>query len=166
MVGDTAGSPARVGARVSLATGLARCVTGLHNHEPFPWFFSGQRGVVSLPAGQQQVLDRIETDLEGCEPGLRSMFAIFTRLTRDDGAPRTESLRPEGRRLRRTPPGLGLTGRPRAVIAVPLFLGLLALLVFMGISNSAAHDCRATAALRGAPTLAPACQSMPGSHGR
>ena len=118
-----------------------------------------------MPAGQQQVLDRIETDLEGREPRLRSMFAIFTRLTRDDGAPRTESLRPEGRRLRWIRAGLGLTGRLRAVIAVPLFLGLLALLVIMGISNSAVHDCRA-AALRATPTLAPACQSMPGSHGR
>jgi hypothetical protein len=124
--------------------------------------------VVSLPAGQQQVLDRIETDLEGCEPRLRSMFAIFTRLTRDDGAPRTESLRPQGGRLRWTRPDLGLTGRLRAVIAIPLFLGLVALLVFMSISNSAAQDCRASAALRAAPTLAlaPACQSVPGSHGR
>jgi hypothetical protein len=121
---------------------------------------------VSLPVGQQQVLDRIETDLEGCEPGLRSMFAIFTRLTRDDGAPRTESLRPEGRRLRWTRSDLGLAGRLRAVIAVPLFLGLLALFVFMGISNAAAPDCRAAATLRAAPTLPPACQSVPGSHGR
>jgi hypothetical protein len=108
----------------------------------------------------------METDLEGCEPRLRSMFALFTRLTRDDGAPRTESLRPEGRRLRWTRPGLGLADRIRAIIAVPLFLGLVALFVFMGISNSAAHDCGAAAALRATPTVAPACQSVPGSHGR
>ena len=123
---------------------------------------------MSLPAGQQQVLDRIETDLEGCEPRLRSMFAIFTRLTRDDGAPRTEALRPEGRDPWWARPDLGLTGRLRAVIAVPLFLGLVALFVFMGISNSAAHGCRAATALRATPALAlaPACQSVPGSHGR
>jgi hypothetical protein len=119
-----------------------------------------------LPAGQQQVLDRIETDLEGCEPRLRSMFAIFTRLTRDDGVPRTESLCPEGHRFRWTRPDLGLTGRLRAVIAVPLFLALVALFVFMGISTSAAHGCSAAAALRATPTLVSACQSVPGSHGR
>jgi hypothetical protein len=62
--------------------------------------FPGQAGVVSLPAGQQQVLDRTETHLEGCEPRLTSMFAIFTRLTRDDGAPRTESLRQQGSETR------------------------------------------------------------------
>jgi hypothetical protein len=120
---------------------------------------------VSLPAGQQQVLDRIETDLEGCEPRLRSMFAIFARLTRDDGAPRTESLPPEGRRLRWTRTDLGLPGRLRAIIAIPLFLALVALFVFMGI-NSAAHDCGAAAALRAPPAVASACQSVPGSHGR
>jgi hypothetical protein len=88
-----------------------------------------------LPAGQQQVLDRIETDLEGCEPRLRSMFAIFTRLTRDEGAPRTESLSPrsQGR----------LAGHRRAVVAVPVILGLVALFVFMAISTGpAAHWCR------------------------
>jgi hypothetical protein len=138
----------------------------LHGHEPFPLVFSGQWDVVSLPAGQQQVLDRIETSLEGCEPRLKSMFAIFTRLTRDDGAPRTESLRPEGRRLRWIRPDLGLPGRLRAVIAVPLLLGLVALLVFMSISNSAAQDCGAATTLRAIPAVAPACPSMPGSHGR
>jgi hypothetical protein len=142
-----------------------RCVTGYTATKPFPWVFPGQWSVVSLPAGQQQVLDRIETDLEGCEPRLRSMFAIFTRLTRDEGAPRTESLRLESR-LRWTRPDRGLTCTLRAVIAAPLFLGLVALFLFMGINNSAAHDCRAAAALRATPTLAPACPSVPGSHGR
>ena len=54
--------------------------------------FPGQWTVVSLSASQQRVLYGIESALEGGEPRLRSMFAIFTRLTRDDGAPRTESL--------------------------------------------------------------------------
>lgn len=89
---------------------------------------------MSLPAGQQQVLDRIETDLEGCEPRLRSMFAIFTRLTRDEGAPRTEALRP----VRRT----WLAGKRRMVVAVPVILGLLALFAFMAVSSgSAVHLC-------------------------
>lgn len=94
---------------------------------------------MSLPAAQQRVLSRIETELEGGEPRLRSMFAIFTRLTRDDGAPRTESLRTQGWWTR---PAGGLTGVARAVIAVPLVLGLLTLFVFMAINSSAVHGCR------------------------
>jgi len=38
---------------------------------------------MSLPARQQQVLDRIEDSLHACDPRLRSMFAIFTKLTRE-----------------------------------------------------------------------------------
>jgi len=45
----------------------------------------GQSIVVSLPVGEQRVLDGIESALEGDESQLRSMFAIFTRLTQDDG---------------------------------------------------------------------------------
>jgi hypothetical protein len=47
-----------------------------------------------LPTDQRRVLDRTESDLEGGEQRLRSMFVIFTRLTRAKGAPRTESLQP------------------------------------------------------------------------
>ncbi len=36
---------------------------------------------MSLPSRQQQrVLDRIEQLLNACDPGLRSKFAIFTKL--------------------------------------------------------------------------------------
>ena len=48
-----------------------------------------------MPVSQQRVLEGIESALEGGEPRLRSMFAIFARLTRDDGVPRTEALRAE-----------------------------------------------------------------------
>ena len=70
--------------------------------------FAGQWTVVSLPVSQQRVLERIESDLNGCEPRLVSMFAIFTRLTRNEGAPRTESL-PSGISFRRPRPA----ARPR-----------------------------------------------------
>jgi hypothetical protein len=123
--------------------------------------------VVSLPAGQQQVPDRIENDLEGCEPRLKSMFAIFTRLTRDEGAPRTESLRPEGRHRRWTWPDHGLTGTLCVVIAVPLVLGLAALFVFLAISSSAAHGCRSAAGPHAVAIARTAsCESMLESHGR
>jgi hypothetical protein len=107
---------------------------------------------VSLPVSQQRVLEGIESVLEGGEPRLRSMFAIFTGLTQDDGAPRTEALRPDTllRRatlLRRVRPISGPTATVRAVIAIPLILGLLALCIFMAVNSSAGHSCQAGSVL-------------------
>ncbi|MGH3151423.1 MAG: hypothetical protein ACRDOB_11945 [Streptosporangiaceae bacterium] len=95
---------------------------------------------MSLPTSQQRVLERIESDLEGCEPRLVSMFSIFTRLTRNEEAPRTESL-PPGTSLK----GLRRIARPRAIVAVPLLLVLLGMLVFLTVSSSStAHACPGT----------------------
>jgi hypothetical protein len=96
---------------------------------------------VSLPVSQQRVLDGIENHLEGGEPRLGSMFAIFTRLTRDEGEPRTEVL-PAPTGLRRAWPAGGLPATVRAIIAVPLILGLLTLFVFMAINGSGTQGCR------------------------
>jgi hypothetical protein len=122
--------------------------------------------VVSLPAGQQQVLDAIENDLEGCEPRLRSMFAIFTRLNRDEEAPRTESLRPQAGRPWLTRLGRRLAGTPRAIIAVPIVLGLLTLFVFLAISDSATRGCTPAAGAHAAATARASCQSVLESRGR
>jgi hypothetical protein len=120
---------------------------------------------VSLPAGQQEVLDRIEADLEGCEPRLRSMFAIFTRLTRDEGAPRTETLSPEGRLLRWAWPKIRLAAR--AVIYLPLVMGLVTLFVLLAIKSSAAPGCRAAAGPYAAGAVrAVTCQQAAGPHSR
>ncbi len=110
---------------------------------------------MSLPVSQQRVLHEIESALEGGEPRLRSMFAIFTRLTRDDGAPRTESLLSKAS-VRRA----WLTGRRRAIIAIPVVLGLAALLIFLAVSGSTAQPCRSGTAPWGT-----SCQSVPESHG-
>jgi hypothetical protein len=140
--------------------------TPLHSREPFDDVFPGQWGGVSLPACQQQVLDGIESDLESCEPGLRSMFAIFTRLTRDEGAPRTELLRPASRR-HRTRPGGRRAGTLRAVVAVSLLLGLVTLLVFLAINSSASGGCRPrTESLTATTALTGTCQSALESYGR
>jgi Protein of unknown function (DUF3040) len=95
---------------------------------------------VSLPGHQQRVLDRIEGDLRGCEPRLVSMFAIFTRLTRDEGAPPAEPQRSGNRR--RTRPGRELIAAVGAIIVVPFVLGLAALFVFLAVSSGAAHGCK------------------------
>ena len=124
----------------------------------------GQWTAVSLPFGQQRVLDVMESDLEGAEPRLGSMFAIFTRLTRDEGAPRTESLQSEPRRWRIWPAS-GLPGRLRAIIALPLVLGLVALLVFVAV-NGPTRGCRPGSAphAMAMPRVA-ACQAAQGSPG-
>ena len=109
---------------------------------------------MSLPVSQQRVLDGIENVLEGGEPRLRSMFAIFTRLTRDEGAPRTEALLAKTR-LRRAWPARGLTPTVRAIIAVPLILGLVTLFIFMAINSSGAQRCRPGLV----PTRVTSCQS-------
>jgi hypothetical protein len=48
---------------------------------------------VGLPARQRRLLDRIEDSLEGTDPRLATMFAIFGRLTLDEEMPRIEELR-------------------------------------------------------------------------
>jgi hypothetical protein len=116
---------------------------------------------VSLPVGEQRVLDRIENALESGEPRLRSMFAIFTRLTRDDAVPPTEALRARTR-VRLPWPGSGVTAATmRALIAVPVILGLITLCIFMAINGSGAQGCRPGPVL--ARTVS--CQSAPGPAG-
>jgi Protein of unknown function (DUF3040) len=48
---------------------------------------------MSLSARQQRMLDGIERVLQASEPKMASMFAIFTRLTKDEGPAMTERLR-------------------------------------------------------------------------
>jgi hypothetical protein len=109
-----------------------------------------------LPASQQQVLDHVESALQECEPRLASMFAIFTRLTRSEAVPRTESL-PAGARL----------ARIRRFVAVLLVLGYVALLAFLAVTSPAVHGCEHMAGLRGAAMAQfQNCQSARGRPSR
>jgi hypothetical protein len=47
---------------------------------------------MTLPACEQRALDRIEETLQAGDPRLRSLFMIFTRLTRYEAMPRTEQV--------------------------------------------------------------------------
>jgi hypothetical protein len=120
---------------------------------------------VSLPACQQRALDRIESALQACEPRFASMFAIFTRLARDEAVPRRESLRAE---TRVAWGWLGrLTATPRAIVAIPLVLGFVALLVFLITNSSVAHACGPAGGLRAAAVAqARSCQAAPESPAR
>jgi hypothetical protein len=77
---------------------------------------------VSLPAGQQRVLQRIEQALLADDAGLESLFAVFTRLAENDAMPRAEQV---ASRLQRQ------LQRPAAVmlIAVTALLGILVLTI-------------------------------------
>jgi len=120
--------------------------------------FQGSRWIVSLPTRELRTLYEIEGDLRGCAPRLVSMFMIFTRLSSDDGVPRTESLEQAGfaRRIWR---------RSRLAaevcLAVPLALGIVALIAFLAVSSTGAHSCRPAAGTPyvavGSPVLA--CQT-------
>jgi hypothetical protein len=79
------------------------------------------------------------------DPGLASMFAIFTRLTRDEGPPPTE-------RLARGPTPLLVVLRAsvrwaRATSAIPIVLvaGLMAAIIALGIATSAGPACPSAA---------------------
>lgn len=54
---------------------------------------------MSLPAIQEHLLLGMEGELQASEPRLAAMFAIFTRLTRDEELPRLEQLAAQPRRL-------------------------------------------------------------------
>lgn len=51
---------------------------------------------MSLPTSQQRILDGIEDGLRAHDLRLASLFATFTRLTRQEEMPRVEQLKPGG----------------------------------------------------------------------
>lgn len=90
-------------------------------------------GIV-LPPGRsrRRSLDRIEKSLLADDPGLGSLFAVFTRLTRQEAMPGTEQARPRRRPSRRLVIAAGLI-----VVLSALVLSLLA---------SSPHACGAASA--------------------
>lgn len=130
----------------------------------FAGAFRGQRSSVTLPARQQRVLDGIEIGLEGGDAKLRSMFAIFTRLTRGDGVPRTERLRARARYGLGTGPDSRRGGPLQAIMVAPivvaLLLGLATLCVVLAVSSSAARVCKSAPEPREA-SHSVGCESLP-----
>jgi hypothetical protein len=112
---------------------------------------------MSLPARQQRILDRIEHSLHVCEPHLKSMFAVFTKLTENEEMPRLEELRPRplpfpGWRQRPRPgrKGQAATGagassaagaRLRALLLIPVMLLVLAPAVLVGLAVRSQSPC-------------------------
>jgi len=113
---------------------------------------------MSLPARQERILGRMAHSLHASEPHLTSMFAIFTRLARDEDLPRLEALDPwslpfwgwrqrltRPRRDRRPASGAGAVWAPgarlRAILLVPIMLAALAPAVFLGLGVRSVSRC-------------------------
>jgi hypothetical protein len=93
---------------------------------------------MSLPPAQQHTLDAIEDVLQGGDPRLARMFAVFTRLTRHEGMPVRETLaaRPWWLLARRPvppPAGRRAAWRLGAKVLVPLLLAATLSLLILSI---------------------------------
>jgi hypothetical protein len=119
----------------------------------------GQLGWVSLPTYQQSLLKRMDRALEARDPRLASMFAIFTRLTSDDGPPRAERLGPRSASLA---VALRWT-RTSAAIPVVIVIALTVAIIALGVATSGGRVCPPTVTvhLSGHSKLA-GCQAADG----
>jgi hypothetical protein len=128
---------------------------------------------MSLPVGQQRVLDGIDDALRVSEPRLASMYAIFTRLTKNEMQPQREELprvrlaRLRGclsiRRLIRaiTPKGWGPV--PRALALAHIITVLAGLGVLIGLTVHTVRGCASGLGVH--PTLVhtrPSCRAQAG----
>jgi hypothetical protein len=102
---------------------------------------------MSLPARQLRKLEEIEGSLNGSDPRLRSLFAIFTRLTRGEAMPWFEqvparpiadglaAVRGAVRSIARRP-----AARVRALLLLPAMLGAMVcgIMIAAGVHGRAA----------------------------
>jgi len=102
---------------------------------------------MSLPTRQLRKLEEIEGGLTGSDPRLRSLFAIFTRLTRGEAMPWFEQVtvrpiadglaaaRGGARRIARRP-----AARVKALLLLPAMLGALVcgIMIAAGVHGRAA----------------------------
>ncbi len=137
---------------------------------------------MSLPPAQQRVLDGMAEAMQASEPRLVSMFAMFTRLTRNEAAPGREQLarrplrdflsllafwRPVGASGRRSS---ARWRRVRLIAQLAIGVALFGLLTGMSSGSSAgypmsSHRAQATARVAhgsGCPVQAGAVPAQPG----
>jgi len=130
---------------------------------------------MSLPAGQQRVLDGIAEALGLTEPRLASMFAIFTRLAKDEPPPFREQLTAErplasllavGRRSQRRCISPGRRTRRMMLIISQLAIAFIVLAALTGLTTSAAARCTGAPRLVASVAIArQACTAAAGGVG-
>jgi len=113
---------------------------------------------MSLPAGQQRVLDAIAGSLRTAEPELAARFAIFNRLHRSDPAPAGERLTPSRslgaliagpvawlaavwRRMADRPGDHGRRAWRRVLVLSHVTIAFVVLAVLIGLNSHAAAAC-------------------------
>jgi hypothetical protein len=102
---------------------------------------------MSLPAGQQRVIDRVESALRDGEPALESMFAIFAQL--NEGEPvAAESLQSSRKRWPR--PGNSMY----AIVLIPVMFAAILAGALLGGSARSAGACEAGYSVGGVSPLA------------
>jgi hypothetical protein len=136
---------------------------------------------MSLPTRQERILGRMAHSLHPSEPHLTSMFAIFTKLTRDENMPRLEALDASslplwGWRQRLTRPGrkrraargavaaYTQRARWRAILLVPIMLAALGPAALFGLGGRSVSLCgQAARAQHSEPALSRhrACLPVP-----
>jgi hypothetical protein len=114
---------------------------------------------MGLPASQRRILEKIENALRGSDPRLTSLFAIFSRLTRDEEMPRVEQLRAHAEllgirlqnRLAAVSHGLRTMppARHRAVLFLPLALLVVASTFIMAAALPSSSKCAPVVAAAG-----------------
>jgi hypothetical protein len=92
---------------------------------------------MSLPGGQQRILDGIAGTLQTRDPRLASMFAIFTRLNHQEPMPADEELTAGRlsiamRRLRQA----FAPGRRPAWLVIPALMATVACLILIPLAGS------------------------------
>ncbi len=126
---------------------------------------------MGLPARQRRVLERIESTLRGSDPRLAALYAIFSRLTRDEEMPRIEQVRYGVRRAVarvgqisatiRARTRLRLLPRQPAVLFFPLVL-VVAVVSIVLIARSG-PGCQSARQIAGTHTVAKTSMCRPAS---
>jgi hypothetical protein len=113
----------------------------------------GQCTPVSLPANQQSLLDGMDRALESRDPRLASMFAIFARLTRDEGLPSHERMASAPNWVVLRVQATVRWARRSATFPIVLVASLMLAIVVLGLTTASGRPC---------PRPATTHQVMPG----
>jgi hypothetical protein len=132
---------------------------------------------MSLPVSEQRALDRIACGLRASEPRLASMFAMFSKLSKDDRPPLQEQLSPGRLRwarlttrlrhpARHRGPGRAQARHRRLRLLICSHIAAAAVLlgVLIVVLNSAHAGCGVTSGFGAGlmPDRAMSCQQHPG----
>ena len=103
---------------------------------------------MSLPARERRRLSGIQCALDRSDPRLASLFATFSRLTRDEEMPHFERLRVRADRLAARGKNIRLAvfSRMRLILIAPLALAATAGALLIGGWSNNPSACRATPA--------------------